>query len=257
MATNLPGITPMIPGSCTLPVYGVDFAVLNPVTGQEILPSDAPTADDDDPSVQTGVLAIRQPWPGMARTCLNDHERFKTVYLKPYPGYYFTGDSVLRLRSNGYHFITGRVDDVLNVSGHRIGTAEVESALVLHPAVAQAAVVGKAHPIKGQSIVAFIMLTVDYLNQHDDIDKNHDELIQELRNQVRKSVGAFASPDEIFVSPSFPVTRSGKIMRRILRKIVAGETDTLGDTSTLADPSIVNVLIEKVEATSAKAAEQK
>jgi acetyl-CoA synthetase len=237
-----------------LPLYGIDFAVLNPVTGEEILPSDAPNPDDDHPDAQTGVLAIRQPWPGMARTCLNDHERFKTVYLDPYPGFYFTGDSVLRLRSNGYHFITGRVDDVLNVSGHRIGTAEVESALVLHPAVAQAAVVGKAHPIKGQAIVAFCMLKVDYLNQRQTSDDSQDELIQELRNQVRKEIGPFASPDEVFIAPSFPVTRSGKIMRRILRKIVAGETDSLGDTSTLADPSIVNVLIEKVEAAAAKAA---
>jgi acetyl-CoA synthetase len=191
-----------------------------------------------------GVLAIRQPWPGMARTCLGDHERYMTVYLKPYPGFYFTGDSVMR-DSDGSHFITGRVDDVLNVSGHRIGTAEVESALVAHPAVAQAAVVGQPHPIKGQSIAAFVMLDVNH--------EDSPELIKELRGAVRSDIGPFASPDVIMVTPSLPMTRSGKIMRRILRKIVAGETDSLGDTSTLADPSIVDILIEKVEALNEKA----
>jgi len=232
LLTNIPGVTPMKPGSCTLPMYGIDPVVLDAVSGEIVSETEC-----------EGVLAIRQPWPGMARTCLGDHERYQTVYLKPYPGYYFTGDAVMRDK-DGYHFITGRVDDVLNVSGHRIGTAEVESALVAHPAVAQAAVVGKSHPVKGEAITGFVMLDV---NHEDSL-----ELVKELRNQVRTEIGPFASPDHLWVVPSLPMTRSGKIMRRILRKIVAGETDSLGDTSTLADPSIVDVLIEKVEATKAE-----
>ena len=226
--TNIPGVTPMKPGSCTLPLYGIDAVVLDPLDGHVL----------EGPNVE-GVLAIRQPFPGLARTCLGDHERYMTVYLKPYPGYYFSGDAVMRDK-DGFYFITGRVDDVLNVSGHRIGTAEVESALVAHPAVAQAAVVGKPHPIKGESICAFVMLDVNH--------EESDELIKELRQEVRKDIGPFASPDIICVTPSLPMTRSGKIMRRILRKIVKGELDTLGDTSTLADPSIVDILIEKVQA---------
>lgn len=233
IVTNIPGVTPMKPGSCSLPFYGIDTVVLDPTTGQVL---------DKPGSVVEGVLAIRQPWPGMARTCLGDHERYLTVYLKPYPGYYFTGDSVLR-DADGFHFITGRVDDVLNVSGHRIGTAEVESALVAHPAVAQAAVVGQPHPIKGQSIACFVMLDVEH--------EESDELIRELKLAVRADIGPFAAPDMICVTPSLPMTRSGKIMRRILRKIVAGDTDSLGDTSTLADPSIVDTLIDKVALLSA------
>lgn len=229
--TNLPGITPMKPGSCTLPCYGIDAVVLDPATGEKVEP--------DEKGCSEGVMAIQQPWPGIARSCLGDHSRYLTVYLKPYPGYYFTGDSVFR-DADGYHFITGRVDDVINVSGHRIGTAEVESALVLHPAVAQAAVVGKPHEIKGQGICAFCMLANGF--------EESSELTKELRMQVRSEVGAFCSPDMIVISPSLPMTRSGKIMRRILRKIVCGETGTLGDTSTLAEPAIVDTLIEKVEA---------
>jgi len=230
IVTNLPGITPMKPGSCTLPCYGIDTVVLDPANGNIVEP--------DENGCVEGVLAVRQPWPGMARTCLGDHSRYLTVYLKPYEGYYFTGDSVMR-DAEGNHFITGRVDDVINVSGHRIGTAEVESALVAHPSVAQAAVVGKPHDIKGQGICAFCMLRNGY--------EESTDLIKDLRMQVRSEVGAFCSPDMIVVTPSLPMTRSGKIMRRILRKIVCGETDTLGDTSTLAEPAIVDTLIEKVE----------
>eukprot|EP00980_Cylindrotheca_fusiformis_P004167 scaffold909_cov135-Cylindrotheca_fusiformis.AAC.24 len=229
--TNLPGVTPMKPGSCTLPFYGIDAVVLDPVSGKEM-------TEPDEHGHYEGVMAIRQPWPGMARTCLEDHERFLNVYLKPYPGYYFTGDTVSR-DTDGYHFIIGRMDDVINVSGHRIGTAEVESALVVHPAVAQAAVVGQPHDIKGQSICAFCMLTMGY--------EESPDLLKELRGSVRSEIGAFCSPDLIVIAPSLPMTRSGKIMRRILRKIVCGETDSLGDTSTLADPSIVEILIKKVE----------
>lgn len=211
-------------------MYGIEPVILDATTGREV----------DQPSGQAveGVLAIRRPWPGMARSCLGDHPRFETVYLKPYPGYYFTGDAVYKDK-DGYFFITGRVDDVLNVSGHRIGTAEVESALVAHPAVAQAAVVGKPHPIKGEAITGFVMLDVD--------QKETPELLAALRNEVRAEIGPFASPDILWIVPSLPMTRSGKIMRRILRKIVAGETDSLGDISTLADPSIVQVLIDKVK----------
>ena len=228
--TNLPGITPMKPGSCTLPFYGIDTVVLDPQTGKEIF-------ELDEHGHTEGVMALKQPWPGMARTCLGDHQRYLTVYFKPYPGYYFTGDTVARDK-DGYHFIIGRMDDVINVSGHRIGTAEVESALVGHPAVAQAAVVGKPHDIKGQSICAFVMLTIGY--------EESPELLKELRGAVRTEIGAFCSPDLIVVAPSLPMTRSGKIMRRVLRKIVCNETDSLGDTSTLADPSIVDILISKV-----------
>ena len=226
--TNIPGITPMKPGSCTLPFYGIDAVVLDPLNGHVL----------EANNVQ-GVMAIRQPWPGMARTCIGDHDRYLQVYFQPYPGFYFTGDSVLR-DADGYHFIIGRVDDVINVSGHRIGTAEVESALVAHPAVAQAAVVGQPHPIKGQAICGFVMLTNGF--------EESETLIQELRGMVRSEIGGFASPDVIVVTPTLPMTRSGKIMRRILRKIVAGEIDSLGDTSTLADPSIVDILVEKVNA---------
>jgi len=228
ICTNIPGVTPMKPGSCTFPMYGIDAVVLDPVTGKVI----------EENNVE-GVLAVRQPWPGMARTCLGDHERFLKTYLRAYKGYYFTDDAVYRDK-DGYLFITGRCDDVLNVSGHRIGTAEVESALVAHPAVAQSAVVGRPHPIKGQAIVAFATLKEGL--------EESDELIKELVTSVRKDVGPFAAPDLIMVTPSLPMTRSGKIMRRILRKISAAEYDSLGDTSTLADPSIVDTLIEKMKA---------
>jgi acetyl-CoA synthetase len=176
-------------------------------------------------------------WTGMARTLLGDHQRYLKTYMHVYHGYYFTGDSAMQ-DEDGYIWVIGRVDDVLNVSGHRIGTAEVESALVEHPAVAQAAIVGQPHEIKGQSIAAFVMLVTGA--------EESDSLITELKASVRKGVGSFAAPDMICVAPSLPMTRSGKIMRRILRKIVCGEADQLGDTSTLADPTIVDYLIDKV-----------
>jgi acetyl-CoA synthetase len=195
---------------------------------------------------------IRRPWPGMARTCLGDHERYMSVYLRPYPGYYFTGDACLKDK-NGYHVITGRVDDVINVSGHRIGTAEVESSLVAHPAVAQAAVISKVHPIKGEAIVGFVTLQKEYEEKvfHSNSNNKKDEgyynqLVKELKNQVRNDIGPFASPDDIYMTDSMPMTRSGKIMRRILRKIMNHEMDTIGDVSTLADPQVVDKLIEQV-----------
>lgn len=236
--TNLPGITPMKPGSCTRPFYGIDPVILDPQSGTEIEGNDV-----------QGVLAIKQPWPGMARTCLGDHERYNAVYLQPYPGYYFTGDAAMRDK-DGFYFITGRVDDVLNVSGHRIGTAEVESALVNHYAVAQAAVVGFPHPIKGQAIACFTTLKADYDSSVHEGKAN--ELEKELKMEIRKGIGPFASPDLIIVTNSLPMTRSGKIMRRILRKIVCKETDSLGDTSTLSDPSVVDKLIVLVAEKSKK-----
>lgn len=224
--TNLPFITPMKPGSCTLPFYGIDTVVLDPQTGKEL-----------DGNGVAGVLAIKQPWPGMTRTCLGDHERYLNVYMNPYPGYYFPGDGCKR-DEDGFIWITGRVDDVLNVSGHRIGTAEVESALVAHPAVSQAAVVSFPHDIKGEAICCYTTLTVGY--------EQSEELIKELRMAVRTSIGPFATPDIVCPTPGLPLTRSGKIMRRILRKIASGDIDALGDTSTLADPTVVDVLIKKM-----------
>mmetsp|Transcript_10042 Transcript_10042/g.15105 ORF Transcript_10042/g.15105 Transcript_10042/m.15105 type:complete len:179 (+) Transcript_10042:1526-2062(+) len=173
----------------------------------------------------------------MARTVMGDHERYLSVYLKPYEGYYFTGDGCKRDK-DGYYWITGRVDDVLNVSGHRIGTAEVESALVAHAVVSEAAVVGYPDEIKGQGLCCYVSL-IEGLEDGDD-------LIAELRLQVRQHIGAFASPDRIVIAHALPKTRSGKIMRRILRKIAEGESDKLGDISTLADPSVVEKLIEKM-----------
>lgn len=220
----------MKPGSCTLPCFGIETVILDPVSGEEV-------TTPDEKGNRQGVLALKQPWPGMARTCLGDHQRYMQTYLNVYKGYYFTGDSAMK-DSDDFTWIIGRVDDVLNVSGHRIGTAEVESALVSHPLVAQAAVVGMPHDVKGQSIAAFCMLTADA--------EESDGLVKELRNLVKSGVGGFAAPDLIVTADSLPMTRSGKIMRRILRKIVCDEADQLGDISTLADPSIVNILIEKV-----------
>mmetsp|Transcript_28885 Transcript_28885/g.66090 ORF Transcript_28885/g.66090 Transcript_28885/m.66090 type:complete len:655 (-) Transcript_28885:404-2368(-) len=228
IVTNIPEMIPMVPGSCTMPCYGIDTVVLDAQTGKEI--------DGNDVE---GVLAIKQPWPGLTRTCLGDHERYLNVYMKPYPGYYFPGDGCRRDK-DGNIWITGRVDDVLNVSGHRLGTAEIESALVAHPAVAQAAVVGFPHDIKGQGTCCYVTLTVGY--------EGNDDLIKELRSAVRTSIGPFATPDIVCPTASLPMTRSGKIMRRILRKIASNELDTLGDTTTLADPSVVDDLIKKIQA---------
>lgn len=222
MISNLPGAIPMKPGSCTLPFFGVEAVVLDQRTGEELKGNDV-----------EGVLAFRQPWPGMARTTLGDHQRYLNVYMQPYPGYYCTGDAVKR-DEDGYIFIIGRIDDVINVSGHRIGTAEIESALVAHPAVSQAAVIGMPHDIKGQAICCFTMLTKGY-----EENLSEEQLIQELRTTVRKTIGPFASPDIICICQNLPTTRSGKIMRRILRKISSNEMDTLGDISTLSDPSVV------------------
>jgi len=224
LITPLPGCTPTKPGSATFPFFGVKPVVIEPETGK-LLEGDG----------VAGVLAIAEPWPGQMRPVYGDHDRFEETYFKLYPGYYFTGDGCRR-DEDGYYWITGRVDDVINVSGHRMGTAEVESALVLHPSVAEAAVVGYPHDIKGQGIYAYVTLMdgVEYT----------DELKGELRGFVRKEIGPIAAPDVIHWAPALPKTRSGKIMRRILRKIASNEADQLGDTSTLADPSVVDSLLE-------------
>mgnify|MGYP006275144501 CR=1 FL=1 len=223
MITPLPAATATKPGSATLPFFGVQPVVLDE-HGNEI-----------EGNGVSGLLAIKQAWPSMARTIQDDHPRFLQTYLSPYKGYYFTGDGCRR-DEDGYYWITGRVDDVNNVSGHRMGTAEVESALVNHPACAEAAVVGFPHEIKGQGIFAYVVLAEGW-----DADA---ELVGELRGEVRHRIGPIATPDHILITTGLPKTRSGKIMRRILRKIAERQTDSLGDTSTLADPSVVAALIE-------------
>ena len=222
LITPLPGCTPAKPGSATLPFFGIKPTVIEAETGKVI-----------EGNGVKGVLALSEPWPGQMRTIYGDHDRFEETYFKLYPRYYFTGDGCRR-DEDGYYWITGRVDDVINVSGHRIGTAEIESALVLHEAVAEAAVVGFPHEIKGQGIYAYVSLMEGV--------SASDELQKTLIKFVRKEIGPIAAPDAIQWAPALPKTRSGKIMRRILRKIAANEAEQLGDISTLADPSVVENL---------------
>jgi acetyl-CoA synthetase len=225
LITPLPGAWPTKPGSATLPFFGVEPCILSPESGEEIKTREA-----------SGVLAIKAPWPGIMRTVYGDHKRFEETYFEMYKGYYFTGDGSRR-DADGYYWITGRVDDVINVSGHRMGTAEVESALVSHPKVAEAAVVGFPHEIKGQGIYAYVTLIhgTEYT----------DELKKELIAHVRNEIGPIASPDVLHWAPALPKTRSGKIMRRILRKIAEQDLGSIGDTSTLADPAVVEDLIDR------------
>ena len=221
LMTPLPGAIPTKPGSTTLPFFGVKPVLL----------------DDKNKRIEgagSGALFIEEPWPGIMRTVYGQHERFKEMYFTRCPGLYFTGDGCRR-DEDGYYWITGRIDDVINVSGHRLGTAEVESALVSHSAVAEAAVVGYPHEIKGQGIYAYVTLKVG--------EEYTDALKKELAAHVRKQIGAIAAPDVIHWAPGLPKTRSGKIMRRILRKIAEGLPDQIGDTTTLADPSVVENLV--------------
>lgn len=220
MLTPLPGAIDLKPGSATVPFFGVQPVLLD-AEGKEVV------------GAGEGNLAIKASWPSQIRTVYGDHQRCIDTYYSTYPGYYFTGDGARR-DADGYYWITGRVDDVLNVSGHRMGTAEVESALVLHEKVAEAAVVGYPHDIKGQGIYAYVTLMTG--------EEPSDELKKELLSLVVREIGAIARPDIIQWAPGLPKTRSGKIMRRILRKIAANEIDTLGDTSTLADPAVVDQL---------------
>ncbi|MFQ5720657.1 MAG: acetate--CoA ligase, partial [Acidobacteriota bacterium] len=224
LITPLPGATPTRPGSATLPFFGIRPVLVGP---------DGDRLEGNDVS---GALCIEVPWPGLARTLYGDHERFRQMYFSQYEGLYFTGDGCRR-DVDGYYWITGRIDDVINVAGHRLGTAEVESALVAHEAVAEAAVVGYPHPVKGTGIYAYVVRS---LSAGDD----DDEIPARLKQQVRQVIGPFATPDVIHVAAGLPKTRSGKIMRRILRKIATGEADDLGDISTLADPDVVSRLIE-------------
>jgi acetyl-CoA synthetase len=223
LITPLPGAIPTKPGSAALPFFGIEPVLLNP-QGEEIKALKA-----------SGLLAIKGPWPSMARTIQGDHVRFYETYLKEFKGYYLTGDGATR-DADGYYWLTGRVDDVMNVSGHRIGSAEIESALGTHPFCSEAAVVGFPHQVKGEGIFAYVILKDGY--------ETDEELVGELRNEVRRHIGAFATPDQILIAPGLPKTRSGKIMRRILRKIASKETEDLGDITTLADPSIVDTLIQ-------------
>ncbi len=224
LITPLPGATATKPGSATTPFFGIKPVIIDPKTGQELIGNNV-----------EGVLAFKDSWPSQMRTVYGDHDRFIKTYFSDFKGYYFSGDGCKRDK-DGYYWITGRVDDVLNVSGHRMGTAEIESALVAHPLVSESAVVGYPHKIKGQGIYAFVTLMVG--------KNSTPELTQELEAWVRKEIGPIAKPDYIQWSPNLPKTRSGKIMRRILRKIAENKYEDLGDTSTLADPSVVKNLIE-------------
>jgi len=221
MISALPGAIDLKPGSATLPFFGVE---------PQLVDNEGEVLD----GATEGNLCINRAWPSMMRTIYGDHERFMNTYLTTYTGKYFTGDGARR-DEDGYFWITGRVDDVLNVSGHRMGTAEIESALVLHEAVAEAAVVGYPHDLKGQGIYCYVTLVTG-------VEPN-DGLHKELTELVRKEIGPIAKPDVIQWAPGLPKTRSGKIMRRILRKVATNELDSLGDTSTLADPSVVDELI--------------
>ena len=222
MITPLPGCTPLKPGSATRPLFGIEPVIVD-------------HEGNERDGVAEGALCIKRSWPGQMRTVFGDHERFIQTYFATFKGLYMTGDGARR-DEDGYYWITGRVDDVINVSGHRMGTAEVESALVLHSTVSEAAVVGCPHEIKGQGIYAYVTLNAG--------TEGTDALKKELVGLVRKEIGPIASPDLIQFAPGLPKTRSGKIMRRILRKVAANEVDNLGDTSTLAEPAVVDDIIE-------------
>jgi acetyl-CoA synthetase len=226
MLTPLPGAMALKPGSATLPFFGIEPAIID-TEGKEV------------DGAGEGLLMIKKSWPSQIRTVFNDHQRCVATYFSAYPGYYFTGDGARR-DEDGYYWITGRVDDVLNVSGHRLGTAEVESALVLHDAVAEAAVVGSPHDIKGQGIFCFVTL-MKGVNPDEDLKK-------QLIALCAAEIGPIAKPDTIRWAPGLPKTRSGKIMRRILRKLACGEYENLGDISTLADPSVVKQLVDDLTA---------
>ncbi|KAI0252865.1 acetate--CoA ligase [Lactifluus subvellereus] len=230
--TPFPGAIETKPGSATVPFMGIDPVILDPETGNERTGNNV-----------EGVLALRTPWPSIARTIFGDHQRYLDTYMKPYPGVFYTGDGAAR-DEHGYIWIKGRVDDVINVSGHRLSTAEIESALIQHPGVAETAVIGATDDITGQSVYAFVTLKPEF--KYDPNDEMG--LDKELILQVRKVIGPFAAPRKIYIVPDLPKTRSGKIMRRIMRKIVAGEGDQLGDLSTLAEPAVVDQIKARVAA---------
>jgi len=231
MVTPIPGASALKPGSATTPFFGIKPLLLDAQTGEIV-----------EGNGVNGVLVMAQPWPSMARTVYGDHQRYLTTYMSQYPGYYFTGDGAIRDK-DGFLWITGRVDDVLNVSGHRLGTAEIESALVTHESCVEAACVGMPHEIKGQAVFAYAILGQGV--------EETPELCRALRNQVRQVIGPFAQPQEVLIVPGVPKTRSGKIMRRILRKIACNEFDRLGDITTLADSAVVQAIIDKKKASMA------
>ena len=231
----LAGAFPTKPGSATLPFFGINAAIIDPVNGQELTGNDV-----------EGVLAIKSPWPSMARSVWNDHQRYMETYLKPYPGFYFTGDNAGR-DHDGYYWIRGRADDVVNVSGHRLSTSEIEVALSEHPAVSECAAVGIADDLTGQAIIAFLALKNEEM-EHPANPEDLQLLRRELIMKVRGSIGPFASPKSVIIVEDLPRTRSGKIMRRVLRKISSNEAEELGDLSTLANPEIVPKLLSAVDA---------
>lgn len=224
LITPLAGITPTKPGSATFPFFGVEPVIVEPETGKVL-----------EGNGVEGALCVKAPWPGLARTIYRDHSRFVETYYTQYPGLYFTGDGCRR-DEDGYYWITGRIDDVLNVSGHRLGTAEIESALMGHDNVAEAAVVGVPHDIKGVGIYAYVILHKKLKDEKE---------IEEIKDVVREKIGRFAAPDTIHVTTALPKTRSGKVLRRLLRKIAAGDFETLGDTSTLNDPQVLDAIIKE------------
>jgi acetyl-CoA synthetase len=225
LISPVPGVEKMKPGSATLPLFGIEPCLVDATTGEELTDIKA-----------SGALCMKRSWPGQARTIYGDHQRFIDTYYSQYKGKYFTGDGCAR-DEDGYYWITGRIDDVINVSGHRLGTAEIEGAIVDSEKVAESAVVGYPHEIKGQGIYAYVIVHEEH--------KNDTDIIEDIKNQVRTSIGKFASPDKIHLTNGLPKTRSGKVMRRILRKVATNEFDSLGDISTLADPSVVAALIEE------------
>ncbi|KAG8851654.1 acetyl-CoA synthetase [Tulasnella sp. 330] len=232
VVTPFPGAIPTKPGSATVPFFGIDAVLVDAVSGQVLEGNDI-----------EGVLAIKKPWPSIARTIWRDHKRYLETYMSPYPGLFYTGDGAARDK-DGYIWIKGRVDDVINVSGHRMSTAEIESALIMHPGVAETAVVGVADELTGQAVHSFVTLKPDF--KYD--TGNEAALSKELTLQVRKVIGPFAAPKKIYLVGNLPKTRSGKIMRRVMRKIVAGEADQLGDTSTMEDPTVIDTIVAKVAA---------
>lgn len=229
----LPGATTLRPGSATFPFFGIDAALLDPTSGEEL--------KHEQGKETTGALVVKQAWPGLAKTILGDHARYKEVYFnsKTHPEAYVTGDTAKR-DGDGYYWVIGRLDDVMNVSGHRIGSGEVEAAILTHPACAEAAIVSQPHPIKGEALFAFISLKEGH---HADA-----KLEKAIKSAIASEIGKLAIPDNIVFHESLPKTRSGKIMRRLLRQLVLQQTDaaSLGDTSTLQDPAVIDVLKEKV-----------
>ncbi|KAJ7080109.1 hypothetical protein C8R44DRAFT_824442 [Mycena epipterygia] len=232
VVTPFPGAVPTKPGSATVPFFGHTPVILDPMSGEELKGNNV-----------EGVLALATPWPSIARTIWQDHARYLETYMKPYPGLFYTGDGAAR-DEDGYIWIKGRIDDVINVSGHRLSTAEIESALIMHKGVAETAVIGTADELTGQAVYAFVTLKPEFTYD----TSNEAALAKELVLQVRKVIGPFAAPKKIYIVPDLPKTRSGKIMRRIMRKIVAGEGDQLGDLSTVAEPGVVEIIKQKVAA---------